>query len=171
MEEYLNIVEERSSPQQDISIDSKRLKFFTSKLKIWDNARQNFDDFKKLLVEDRSSLLKSYYVDMVSKYGNGSGIFFLYFQLWYFFSLLQLHFFKNTLFFILEIFGFQNVASSSFKRANLVSLIKTETESDRNFSTQVVAARFEKEDGSIEVSGEKLWKSFSFFMQIGLTTI
>ena len=68
----LNIVEEQSSPQQDISTDSNRLKCFTSKSKLWDYPRLNFDDYLSL---------KSYYVDMVGKYGDSSGIFFLYFRL------------------------------------------------------------------------------------------
>ena len=66
MEEFLNLVEEKSSPQQEASIDSNMFKFFTSKLKIWNYACLNFDDYKKLFVKDCSSLLKSYYVDMAS---------------------------------------------------------------------------------------------------------
>ena len=41
----VNIVEEQSSPQQDISTDSNRLKCFTSKSKLWDYPRLNFDDY------------------------------------------------------------------------------------------------------------------------------
>lgn len=44
-----------------------------------------------------------------------------------------------------------------------MSLTKTATENDRNFSTQFVAARFEREDSSIEVSGEKVWRPFYAF--------
>lgn len=75
MEEFLNIVKQQSSPQQEVSIDSNRLKFFRSKLKIWDYACLNFEDCKILSVEDLSPLLKSYYVDLASKYGRGSGMF------------------------------------------------------------------------------------------------
>ena len=52
-----------------------------------------------------------------------------------------------------------------------MSLTKTPTKNNQNFLTQLVAARLEKEDGTIEVSGKKVGKSFfSFLIQIGLIT-
>ena len=37
------------------------------------------------------------------------------------------------------------------------------TENDKNISTKIVAATFENEIGSEEVSGEKVWRQFGFF--------
>ena len=40
-----------------------------------------------------------------------------------------------------------------------VSMSKVTTENDRNVSTKIVAATFETEIGSEEVSGEWVWKN------------
>ena len=40
---------------------------------------------------------------------------------------------------------------------------KATTENDRNISTKKVAATFENEIGSEEVSGERVWKQYGFF--------
>ena len=93
MQALLNIVEEQSPPQQNISIDLNTLKFSTSKLKLWDYARLNFDDYKKLFIED--------YVDMVSKYGDSSGISFLVFSAPAFFLGCCNFSFLRILFFVL----------------------------------------------------------------------
>ena len=53
--------------------------------------------------------------------------------------------------------------SSGFKEANLVSMTRAATENDKNVSTKIVAATFENSFRSAEVSGEKVWKNFSYF--------
>ena len=47
---------------------------------------------------------------------------------------------------------FAGQTSSVFKKANLVSMSKATTENDRNISTKIIAASFENEIGSEEVS-------------------
>ena len=42
-------------------------------------------------------------------------------------------------------------------------MTKAPTENDRNVSTKIVAATFENDLGSVEVSGEKVWKNFGYF--------
>ena len=54
-------------------------------------------------------------------------------------------------------FFFAGQTSSVFRKTNLVSMSKATTENDRNISTKVVAATFENEIGSEEVSGERVW--------------
>ena len=53
--------------------------------------------------------------------------------------------------------------SSGFKKANLVSMSKATTVSDKNVSTKIVAATFENEIGSEEVSGERVWRNYEYF--------
>ena len=40
---------------------------------------------------------------------------------------------------------------------------KTTTENDKNLSTKIVAATFENEVGSEEVSGERFWRNYGYF--------
>ena len=42
-------------------------------------------------------------------------------------------------------------------------MARAATENDRNKSTKILAATFENDFGSVEVSSEKVWKSFGFF--------
>ena len=42
--------------------------FFNSQLKVWEYAKISTAKFEKLLFDDRSSILKKYYVDMCTKY-------------------------------------------------------------------------------------------------------
>ena len=58
---------------------------------------------------------------------------------------------------------FVGESSSVFKRANFVSITKATTDNDRNVSTKIVAATFENEIGSEEVSGEKVWRNYGYF--------
>ena len=60
-------------------------------------------------------------------------------------------------------FFFAGQTSFVFKKTNLVSISKATTENDRTTSSKVVAATFENEIGSEEVSGERLWKQYGFF--------
>ena len=52
--------------------------------------------------------------------------------------------------------------SSGMKSSNLVSMTNSATESDKNLTKQIFAARSEKDIGSVEVSGENVWRSFGF---------
>ena len=72
MDDFLKLVKKPSEDQ--IEIDASRLKFFSSKVKIWDFARLSFTDYQKLSVEDRSFILKSYYAEICSRFPAGSGI-------------------------------------------------------------------------------------------------
>ena len=40
-------------------------------MKICEYARLNYEDYQKLSVEVRSSMLKSYYADMFARFSNG----------------------------------------------------------------------------------------------------
>ena len=74
MEHFLKLIEGRSPQhQQEVSIDPEKLKFFTSQVKIWKYTRLNYKDCQNFSVEDRFSMLKSYYVDMFARFSNGSG--------------------------------------------------------------------------------------------------
>ena len=42
-------------------------------------------------------------------------------------------------------------------------MTKAPTENDRNVTTKIVAATFENDLGSVEVSREKVWKNFGYF--------
>ena len=64
MEKLLNIVEEDSSSGE---IKKDRLRFFSSKVKVWDYAEITQNECQNLSIEDRSSLLKLYYNDMCVK--------------------------------------------------------------------------------------------------------
>ena len=57
----------------------------------------------------------------------------------------------------------ESVASNVLKNANLITLTKSSTENDRNLTTKVVATRWDDEKkGNAEVSGEKVWRDYSF---------
>ena len=65
-----------------------------------------------------------------------------------------------------KIFGktfFAGQTSSVFKKANLASMSKATTKSDRDISTKIVAATFENETESEEVSAEKVWRKYGYF--------
>ena len=50
--------------------------------------------------------------------------------------------------------------SPGFQKTKLVSIISAATENEKNVSTKIVAATFGNEYGSVEVSGEQVWKNF-----------
>ena len=77
MEQFLAIV--APTPQADeVEIDIKKLKFFNSKLKIWDFAKILPSEFRRLSFDDKSLLLKNYVVEMSSKYTEVRGKPFFY---------------------------------------------------------------------------------------------
>lgn len=53
--------------------------------------------------------------------------------------------------------------SPGFQKTKLVSIISAATENEKNVSTKIVAATFGNDFGSVEVSGEKVWKNFGHF--------
>ena len=150
MEYILKLAEERSSQHQpEVSIDHKKLKFFISKVKICEYARLNYEEYQKLSVEHTSLLLQELVFTSArvccSRYA-----FFVFIVM------------KFLICFLGES-NFELGVPSGMKSADLVSMTKSATESDKNLTTEIVAARFEKDIGSVEVSGEKRWRSFGFF--------
>ena len=59
--------------------------------------------------------------------------------------------------------NFELGVPSGMKSANFVSMTKSATESGKSLTTEIVAARFDKDIGSVEFCGEKRWRSFRFF--------
>ena len=49
-------------------MDPEKLKFFTSKLKIWDYANISSHEFQNLSFEDKSKILMNYYTEMSSRF-------------------------------------------------------------------------------------------------------
>ena len=62
-------------------MDPKKPKKFNSRLKVWDFAKTLASEFQNLSFDNKSSSLKKFYTDMLSKYSGGKGkiIFFLVF--------------------------------------------------------------------------------------------
>ena len=71
MGEFLKMVEPKSL--DEVAVDGARLRFFNSQLKVWEYAKFSAADYQKLSFDDRSSILKKYYVDMSAKYSVGAG--------------------------------------------------------------------------------------------------
>ena len=67
MENPLNLTE---NPQPQVT-DNEKLKFFTRKISIWDHFSIHEASYKLLSVEEKSALLKRYYVELDSKYYGG----------------------------------------------------------------------------------------------------
>ena len=63
---------------QQVTIDADRLKFFTTKVEIWEYAKIPASDFQKLSFDDKASILKHYYSDMSAKYSVSAAILFIY---------------------------------------------------------------------------------------------
>ena len=72
MEKFLQIVQTPTQPAE-VEMDPERLKFFNSKLKVWDFAKISVSEFRNLPFDDKWSILKKYYVDMLSKYFDSKG--------------------------------------------------------------------------------------------------
>ena len=64
METFRQIVE--STAQTDEN--AEKLNFFNSMLKVWDFAKISSSEFQSLSFDNKSSLLKKYYVEMLAKY-------------------------------------------------------------------------------------------------------
>ena len=70
MEKLLAIIAP-TAQADEVEMDPEKLKFFNSKLKVWDFAKISSSKFQNLLFDDKSSILKRYYVDMLSRYADG----------------------------------------------------------------------------------------------------
>ena len=55
------------------------------------------------------------------------------------------------------------ISPAGFKKANLVSMRRATTENDKNVSTNFIAAMFENDIESGEVSGERIWRNSGYF--------
>ena len=76
MDEFLKIVEPTLS--NEVEIDVEKLKIYNSELKVQDSAKSSAVEFQKFSFDDRSSILKKYYVDITAKYSAGAGKKFFY---------------------------------------------------------------------------------------------
>ena len=65
MEHFLSIVEGNSAEEE---INEERLKYFTSKIKIWDYFSLSQQKLASPSTEEKSSMLKRYYSDLNSRY-------------------------------------------------------------------------------------------------------
>ena len=72
MDKLLQIAEPTTQPDA-VEIDHEKLKFFNSKLKIWDFAKISSSELQSLSFDEKSSLLKKYYIEMLAKYTEGKG--------------------------------------------------------------------------------------------------
>ena len=72
MEKFLQIVEAPTQPDE-VEVDPPKLKFFNSKFKLWNFPKILASKFQNLPLEDKSSILKKYYVDMLLKYSGSKG--------------------------------------------------------------------------------------------------
>ena len=75
MDNLLSIVEENSAEEE---ISGSRLKYFKTKIKIWDYFNMTKQKFVSLPTEECSSMLKRYYFELNSKYSTGKILFLLF---------------------------------------------------------------------------------------------
>lgn len=67
MENLLSLVENL----QATVIDEEKLKLFTTKISVWDHFSKHKASYKLLSVEEKSALLKRYYVELNLNYYGG----------------------------------------------------------------------------------------------------
>ena len=77
MEKLLAIIKPTAQPDE-VEMDPDKVKFFNSKLKVWDFAKISPSEFRSLSSDDKLLLLKNYYVEMSCKYTEGRGKPFFY---------------------------------------------------------------------------------------------
>ena len=64
--------------QQKVVIDESKLRYFISKISIWDNFRISEHAYKNLPVEEKERMLNRYYNELHEKYyGAGNFVFFI----------------------------------------------------------------------------------------------
>ena len=54
-------------------MDPEKLKFFNSRIKVLNFAKTSSSEFQNLSFDDKSRILKKYYVDILSRYPDGIG--------------------------------------------------------------------------------------------------
>ena len=137
MEKSLQIIE-LTAQADEAEIDPQKLKFFNSILKVWDFAKISSSEFQSLSFDDKSRLLKNYYLEISSKYTEGRGkqffccflaIFWLYFD--WILALFWVKFWGGA-------FWFFGEPSSIFKKANLFSMSKATTGNDKNVNMRIL---------------------------------
>ena len=97
----------------DVNIDAEKLKFFTAKVKIWDDAKISLSECQRLSADDRSSILRIYYQDMSKNCSVNSGkIIITLFYFCHFFLFQQREKSKKSFFFFLEL---EAIGSSYFQ--------------------------------------------------------
>ena len=57
----------------EVEMDPEKLKFFNFKLKVCDFAKISSSEFQNFPFDGKLSILKKYYIDMLSKYPDGKG--------------------------------------------------------------------------------------------------
>ena len=67
VENLLSLVE---NPQPNMT-DEEKLKFFITKISIWDHFSLHEAPYKSLSMEEKSAVLKRYYVELDLKYYGG----------------------------------------------------------------------------------------------------
>ena len=87
MENSLRTVEENSAEE---GINKDRLKYFTTKIKIWDCFNISQQNFISLSTDERSSMLKRYYHNLNSRYLAAGKSFFLYFSSFFAFWFMKI---------------------------------------------------------------------------------
>ena len=65
MEKFLQIVEPTTQPDE-LKMDPEKSNFFDSKLKVRDFAKISSSEFQNLSFDDKSSLFKKYYAEMLA---------------------------------------------------------------------------------------------------------
>lgn len=172
MENLLKAVEKASF--FDIQINAEKLKFFTTKVKIWDYLNVRLNNNQKLSVEDCSLILsKIIFWNVQQLFFNIKYTFFILLSD-LFCSLSMFSFLKVwcllSQFFCCRILQFCNFLqsvivsspSSMLRNANLISVTKNIADNDKNVSTKILAARFEQNVRGTEVSGENIWQNFGY---------
>ena len=71
--EYLLQIVEAPIQSNEVEMDQEKLKFFNSRLKVLNFAKTSSSEFQNVSFDDKSSILKKYYVDILSRYPDGIG--------------------------------------------------------------------------------------------------
>ena len=77
MEKFLSITEDSTS-SNEVEIDADKQKFYNSQLRVGDYAKISASELQKISFDNKSIILKIYYVDMLAKYSVGAGKKFFY---------------------------------------------------------------------------------------------
>ena len=75
MDKPLSLVEK---PQPEVSIDKEKLRFFISKIPIWDHFYLTEHAYRSSSVGEKTTLLNRYYRELYQKYCGLGNLFFIY---------------------------------------------------------------------------------------------